>query len=368
MTQTRVLSTTIIEFFYRTDVTSTLPKPIRTGYFTHEAVDCEAPEIPEAAPSPEDLVKSQLGESRFEIPRSPESPERLDAIESMLIATGLDDRVERVISRPASLEEMALAHDPSYLARLEAASQGDETALATFASPDTPVQAQTFERAALSAGAVLDAVDAVMLDRFENAFCAIRPPGHHAGRATAAGFCYVNNVALGALYAKHRYGVERIAVIDFDVHHGDGTEEILADVEGVQFFSLYQWPLYPQTIAEVAPGNAHRLPLPAGATGQDVMAKIEEEWAPILTTFSPDLVFFSAGFDAHTEEKMAQLKLGEADFAALTRGFLTLARQVAGGRVVSVLEGGYNVRSLARSALAHLNTLVRFAEESATTA
>ena len=210
-----------------------------------------------------------------------------------------------------------------------------------------------------SAGAVVEAVDWLMAGKIANAFCGIRPPGHHAGRAQARGFCYLNNVAIGALHAIHRYGLERVAIIAFDAHHGDGTEEILGNERRVKLFSLFQWPLYPHKLPEPRPSNVLEARMPAGADGSALTDVLERIWLPALESFRPQLILLSAGFDAHCEEQIAQLKMKESDYARLTRRLLDAADVLCGGRLVSVLEGGYAVRSLARSVMTHLNTLVR---------
>lgn len=306
-----------------------------TGWFTHDRVD----------------VPNPLAEA-------PERPERLDTIENNLIALGLDDRVMRAECEAAPMEAVLLAHDADYIERLRLASAGDVQALATFSQPDTQVGPETFDCAMKSAGAVTTAVDALMARRIRNAFCAVRPPGHHAARSEARGFCYINNVAVGALWAVHRHGIKRVAIVDFDAHHCDGTEEILAESPAVKLLNLYQWPLYPNRRLEPAPANAVMTPLPAGADGSDLERVLETVWLPALDSWRPELILLSAGFDAHAEEQMAQLKMKEVDYARLTRRLLDAADVVCEGRVVSVLEGGYSVHSLARSAMTHVNMLV----------
>ena len=197
-------------------------RTLPTGYFTHELA---------LAPNPLD--------------GAPEAAARIDAIESRMLVGGLDERVDRRLCGPAERTTVELAHDPEYLDRLERASAGDAEALARFSMPDMRVGVDTYRAAMYSAGAVIEAVDALLERTVRNVFCAVRPPGHHAGRARASGFCFVNNVAVGALYALRRRRLERVAVIDFDVHHGDGTEEIVAENPAVRFFSLFQWPLFP---------------------------------------------------------------------------------------------------------------------------
>lgn len=312
------------------------PISSQTGYFTHDRIDMLNP-----------------------LENAPESPERLDRIEKNMIALGLDERVLRVEAEVAPLEAVTLAHDADYVESLRLASEGDAEALRRFDAPDTKVGPETFEAAMKSAGAVVEAVDWLMAGKIANAFCGIRPPGHHAGRAQARGFCYLNNVAIGALHAIHRYGLERVAIIDFDAHHGDGTEEILGNERRVRLFSLFQWPLYPHKLPEPRPSNVLEARMPAGADGSALTDVLERIWLPALESFRPQLILLSAGFDAHCEEQIAQLKMKESDYARLTRRLLDAADVLCGGRLVSVLEGGYAVRSLARSVMTHLNTLVR---------
>lgn len=313
-------------------MTLTLP----TGYFTHDRIGMANP-----------------------LENAPECPERLERIENNMIALGLDERVLRVEAQRAPLEAVTLAHDADYVESLEKASEGDAEALAQFTAPDTRVGPGTFDAAMKSAGAVVEAIDALMAGRIANAFCGIRPPGHHAGRRAARGFCYLNNVAIGALYAMKTYGLDRVAIVDFDVHHGDGTEEILGGDNRVRLFSLFQWPLYPNKLPEPRPANVFDAKMEAGADGTVLTEVLEKKWLPALEKFKPQLILLSAGFDAHCEEQMAQLKMKECDYARLTRRLLDAADVLCEGRLVSVLEGGYAVRCLARSAMTHLNTLVR---------
>ena len=311
------------------------PADASTGYFTHDCV----------------LVPNPLSEA-------PECPERLDHIENNMIALGIDDRVWRVEAARAPLEAVLLAHDEEYVRRLEAASEGDSAALATFTAPDTRVGKETFDAAMKSVGAVVEAIEALFAGKIRNAFCGVRPPGHHAGRHEARGFCYLNNVAIGALWAIQRGFAKRVAIVDFDVHHGDGTEEIVAGNAAIRFHSLFQWPLYPNRVMTPQPNNVVTTPMEAGADGNALADVLETIWLPSLEKFKPDLIMVSAGFDAHTEEPMAQLKMTEMDYARITRRLLDAADTLCEGRLVSVLEGGYAVRSLARSVMSHLNMLV----------
>ena len=244
------------------------------------------------------------------------------------------------------------------------ASDGDPEAQRRFSEPDTKVGPDTFRCALASAGAVVRAVDALFERSVRNAFCAVRPPGHHASRGRAAGFCYLNNVAIGALYAIRRFKLERVAIIDFDAHHGDGTEEIVAGNPKIRFFSIFQWPFYPNRRMEPTPMNVEAAPVEAGADGAVLREILETDWLPKLERFRPQFIFCSSGFDAHSEEPMAQLKATELDYAYLTRRLVEAATVVCEGRLVSVLEGGYSIGSLARSAVTHLQALLRTPEPS----
>lgn len=307
-----------------------------TGYFTHPFVE---------RPSPQS--------------ESPDQPPRIEALEERLIASGIDAHLRRVECGLAQRRDVCLAHDADYIDRLERASAGDAEAMASFDAPDAPVGPDAFACAMASAGAVVAAVDEVFARRIRNAFCAVRPPGHHAGRRRAAGFCYINNIAVGALHAIERWALDRVAILDFDAHHGDGTEEIVAGNPHIRFFSLFQWPLYPNRRLEPQPENVVATPLAAGADGAALRRIVDEVWLPALSAWQPQAILLSAGFDAHVEERMAQLKASEVDFAYITRRLVEAAGSLCGGRLVSVLEGGYAVRSLSRSVLTHLQMLCR---------
>lgn len=314
-------------------MTSSIPLP--TGYFTHDLTSLANP-----------------------IEDAPENPDRLASIELMLMAMGFGDQLRRYEVHEAPVSVVDPAHDPAYVQRLALASAGNVEAMAAWQAVDTPVGPLSYRAALKSAGAVIEAVDAVMKHEIANAFCAVRPPGHHAGRASGGGFCYFNNTAIGALYAQTRWNLDRIAVLDFDVHHGDGTEEILGNNPHFQYYSLFQWPLYPSRLKDEVPSNVVRTPLAAGAGGEKLREVIETIWLPGLERFRPQLILLSSGFDAHVEETMAQLKMEESDFAYLTRRLMDAAEVLCEGRLVSVLEGGYSLRSLSRSVMSHIATLV----------
>ena len=208
-----------------------------------------------------------------------------------------------------------------------------------------------------AAGAVMAATDAVMAGEMENAFCAVRPPGHHACRDKAMGFCFVNSVAVAAKYALERHGLERVAIVDFDVHHGNGTEDIIRGDDRILMVSFFQHPFYPYSGSDSPDGNMVNLPVPAYTRGPAVRELIEQAWIPRLEEFKPQMIFISAGFDAHREDDLGQLGLVEQDYAWITQRLKDVARRHAQGRIVSSLEGGYNLSALARSVEAHIRVL-----------
>lgn len=284
----------------------------------------------------------------------PESPARLAAIQDQLIADGLWPLLTPLEARAASDAELERVHPHEYIARLEEMTPGRGI---VGIDPDTWVNPHTIAAARMAAGANLLAVDEIMAGRLDRAFCAVRPPGHHAERAQAMGFCFFNNVALGVRHAQVRHGIERVAVADFDVHQGNGTESLLADVPGVLFCSTFQHPFYPFTPLRHDRARLINVPLLAGADGSDFREAVADTWLPALQDFAPQLLFISAGFDAHYEDLMADLRLTEADYAWVTHELVRVAERSAAGRIVSSLEGGYHLPALARSASAHIKAL-----------
>lgn len=284
----------------------------------------------------------------------PEAPARLQAIEDQLIASGLFGYLQHHDAPEVTREQLLRVHDAAYLDAISAAApQAGMVAL----DGDTTMNPYTYPAALRAAGAAVMAVDMVMAGRVENAFCSVRPPGHHAERARAMGFCIFNNVAVGAAHALSAHGLSRVAIVDFDVHHGNGTEDIFRDEPRVMLCSTFQHPFYPYSGAES--GNAHiiNVPLAAGADGTAFREAINTHWLPALEDFRPEFVMVSAGFDAHREDDMSSLRLTEADYAWVTEQIKRLAGKHAQGRVVSVLEGGYELHALGRSVLAHLKVL-----------
>jgi acetoin utilization deacetylase AcuC-like enzyme len=286
----------------------------------------------------------------------PECPARLSAIQDQLIASGLAPFLEQIDAPQASLSAIVRAHDPEYVDHLR--NRVPERGYFPL-DPDTSMNPSSWKAALHAAGAVVEATDRVIGGALANAFCAVRPPGHHARPGAAMGFCLLNNVAIGALHALEVHGLERVAIVDFDVHHGNGTEEIFAGDERVLMASFFQHPFYPYSGTENPAKNMVNVPLPAGTNGEKVRAVVEEIWMPRLEQFEPQMILVSAGFDAHREDDLGQMSLVEADYAYMTARLLELAARHCGGRLVSSLEGGYNLSALARSVVAHLRVLAR---------
>jgi acetoin utilization deacetylase AcuC-like enzyme len=311
-----------------------------TGYYSHP-----------------DCLKHEMGQGH------PECPARLSAIEDRLLITGLDMALTRREAPPAALADIELAHGRMHVAALRGLTDVLREDMAaggpahTPLDPDTLINAHTWDAALRSAGAAIEATDAVIGGELENAFCAIRPPGHHACRDKAMGFCFFNNVAIAAKHAVERHGLQRVAIVDFDVHHGNGTEDIVAGDERILMVSFYQHPFYPEGGSQSNATNLLNLPVPAYTKGMDLRELIEMMWIPRLEAFAPELIFISAGFDAHREDDMGQLGLVEQDYAWITLRLKDIARRFAQGRIVSCLEGGYNLSALARSVEAHLRVL-----------
>ena len=284
----------------------------------------------------------------------PECPARLAAIEDRMIASGLADVVMH--------EEVPLAEDADLL-RVHTRHHLDEIRNAAPESGYSALDADTMMCPATvravwrAAGAAVAATDAVIEGRARNAFCSVRPPGHHATRTHAMGFCFVNNIAVAARRALDVHGVKRVAIVDFDVHHGNGTEDIFSGDERVLMTSFFQHPFYPYSGADHPAKNMINVPLPAYSGGDAVRAVVEARWLPALEAFRPQMIFISAGFDAHREDDLGQMRLVEADYAWITEKLMDVAERHAKGRIVSSLEGGYNLSALGRSVAAHVKIL-----------
>jgi len=312
----------------------------KTGFFTH--ADCR---------------RHEMGRGH------PECPERLDAIQDRLIASGVDAALDRREAPLAATGQLELAHDRMHIAAIrglaeELADQEDAGGAGhVHIDPDTAMNRHSWQASLRAAGAALAATDAVMAGELENAFCAVRPPGHHACRDHAMGFCIFNNVAIAARHALERHGLERVAVVDFDVHHGNGTEDILAGDARVLMVSFFQHPLYPYSGANPRADNMVNVPVPAYTKGAVIRQIVEEAWLPRLDDFAPEMIFISAGFDAHRDDDLGQLGLVEADYQWITQQVKAVAAKHAQGRIVSCLEGGYNLAALARSVETHIRVL-----------
>jgi len=284
----------------------------------------------------------------------PESPARLAAIEDHLIASGLAGLLERHEAPAAKLSELQRVHPLEYIEAVREASPREGI---VHLDPDTAMCPHTWKAALHAAGAAVLATDLVIGGKADNAFCAVRPPGHHATRTRAMGFCLFNNVAVAVTHALEHHGLERVAVIDFDVHHGNGTEDIFSDDERVVMAGIFQHPFYPYSGTENVAPNMANVPLPAGSDGKALRAAVEKVWIPALDEFAPEMIFVSAGFDAHVEDDMAMLRFTDADYTWVTQRIKEVADKYAIGRIVSVLEGGYALSALGRSVVAHLKVL-----------
>lgn len=284
----------------------------------------------------------------------PESPSRLRAIDDRLYAASLFDFLDHREARAVTREELLRVHDAAYVAAIEAASpDAGRVAL----DPDTGMNEHSLEAAYHAAGGAAMGVDLVMRGEATNAFVACRPPGHHATRNHAMGFCIFNNVAVAAAHALAVYGLTRVAIVDFDVHHGNGTEDIFAEEPRVMLCSTFQHPFYPHSGADAEYSHVVNVPLPAGTIGSGYRDAFSARISPRLEAFRPQLVLCSAGFDGHREDEIAQFGLVEADYAWITEQVMGVASRHAEGRIVSVLEGGYDLSALGRSAATHIKTL-----------
>ena len=288
----------------------------------------------------------------------PERPERLSAIDDQLLTSGVGSLLHYREAPQATREQLLRVHSASYVDALSRAapSAGKPVCLD---GGDTYMSEHSLEAALRAAGAVVSAVDLVMDGEDNAAFCSVRPPGHHATRDQAMGFCLYNNIAVGAAHALDAHGLERVAIADFDVHHGDGTDDMFLHEPRVLFCSTFQHPFYPYQGAERRSGVRRvNVPLRAGTGGEAFRAAVREHWLPALDAFRPQLVMISAGFDAHLEDDMAGFGLVEDDYAWVTRKLKGIAERHARGRIVSALEGGYALSALGRSVVAHLKALL----------
>uniref|UniRef100_Q02CA3 Histone deacetylase superfamily n=1 Tax=Solibacter usitatus (strain Ellin6076) TaxID=234267 RepID=Q02CA3_SOLUE len=293
--------------------------------------------------------------------RHPECPARFDAVLDGLDRAGLLAKMLRVEARDATQEELTLCHTPDYLKTARSDVASGRPYLSTG---DTDITPNSWDVAVRASGGVLNAVDAVLTGAARNAFCAVRPPGHHANAARGMGFCLLNNVAIAARYAQRRHGIERVAIVDWDVHHGNGTQDIFYREGSVFFFSTHQWPLYPgtgradETGEGPGEGTTMNFPFPAGSGRSQILGAVENSLAPALERFRPELVLISAGFDSREGDLLGRFTLTDEDFTDLTGAVMGIADRHAGGRLVSMLEGGYNLDGLAAAATAHVAALL----------
>jgi acetoin utilization deacetylase AcuC-like enzyme len=287
----------------------------------------------------------------------PERPERYDAVIEGLARAGLLQRMRRAEARTATDDELLLCHTAEYL---KTARRDVESGRPYLSTGDTDITPNSWEVAARAAGGVLNAVDAVLTGTARNAFCAVRPPGHHASASRGMGFCLFNNVAIAARHAQSRHGVGRVLIVDWDVHHGNGTQDIFYRDPSVFFFSTHQWPLYPgtgradETGDGPGEGTTMNFPFPAGSGRSEILGAVENHLLPAAARFRPDLVLISAGFDSRAGDPLGSFTLSDEDFADLTRAVMG----INGGRAVSVLEGGYNLDGLASSSSSHVAALL----------
>jgi acetoin utilization deacetylase AcuC-like enzyme len=287
----------------------------------------------------------------------PECAQRLDAIADFLLASQLDAALDRRDAPLVDLDTVRRAHSEAYVAQvrrqLEDIARGERS---RHLDADTVACPATWRAVQRAAGAAVAATDAVLDGVASNAFCAVRPPGHHATRGQAMGFCIFNNVAIAAHHALAR-GLQRVAIVDFDVHHGNGTEDIVANDERMLMVSIFQHPLYPGSGTVPLGSNMVNVPVPPYTKGPEVREMVQALWMPRLEAFKPQMIFVSAGFDAHRDDDLGQLGLVEADYTWLTQRIKDVADRHAQGRIVSCLEGGYNLNALSRSVAAHLRVL-----------
>ncbi len=294
-------------------------------------------------------------------PDHPESPDRYRALKKAFDRAGLFDRLAHIAARPAADDDLHLCHTRAYLATVR---HDIARHAATLSTGDTALGAHTFEVAALGAGSALAGVDAILTGHTRNAFAAVRPPGHHATASRGMGFCVFNNAAIAARYARKVYGVERVLIADWDVHHGNGTQDIFYEDRNVFFFSTHQSPWYPGTGAAVETGASSgkgttlNCPLPAGSGHAEIVGAFRRKLLPAMAAFRPDLVILSAGFDSRRGDPLGRFVLRDEDFRELTEIAMEIAALSAGGRLLSILEGGYSLTGLAAAATAHVEALL----------
>jgi acetoin utilization deacetylase AcuC-like enzyme len=285
----------------------------------------------------------------------PESPQRLRAILGALQSSGLEAKLTVIQAPEATREQLERVHTREHIDNVFEVAPDSSYA---YLDPDTSMNSRSLSASLHGAGALVRATDLVMKGEVGNAFCAVRPPGHHATPGNAMGFCIFNNVAIGAAHALDAHGLERVAILDFDVHHGNGTEAAFHEDGRVLFCSTFQHPYYPYSGADSSNAHIVNTPLPAMTDGEGFRAAVERDWLPALESFKPQMIFISAGFDAHREDPLAYLELDDDDYRWVTEKIVAVANRHAQGRIVSTLEGGYNVQALARCVVEHVGVMV----------
>lgn len=285
----------------------------------------------------------------------PECSTRINAINDQIISSGLDLALQYFDAPLATCEQLSRVHDDTYIETIfQMAPDIGQIRL----DADTSMNPHSLNAALRSSGAVVQAVDLLHCGQQSRAFCCVRPPGHHAERAKAMGFCIFNNIAVGVAHALESCGLQRIAIVDFDVHHGNGTEDIFQGESRILFCSSFQHPFYPFTDLENDADNIIKIPLVAGSKGTEFRWKIEQDCLPQLEKFKPELIFISAGFDAHREDDMSHISLVEDDYVWITNELKEIAEKYAQGKIISVLEGGYALSALGRSVVAHIKAML----------
>ncbi|MGK5594619.1 MAG: histone deacetylase family protein [Parachlamydiaceae bacterium] len=295
----------------------------------------------------------------------PENCQRIFAIKNLQKNSKVFEMAEKIPPKLAKIEQLFLCHSPEYIQMIQedchfSAQVGPDDGSFTLRTGDVQICSRSFETALLAVGGVLQAVDHILHDRLDVAFCAIRPPGHHASHARGMGFCLLNNVAIAAKYAINHYGLDRVLIVDWDVHHGNGTQDIFENDPSVFYFSTHQWPLFPGTgrREERGCGNLLNFPIASGPGSRDeVLNSFRYDLVRAMENFKPEMIFISAGFDAHYKDPLGGMNLTVQDFGSLTEIVKSIAAKYANGKIVSVLEGGYDPSSLALSVEEHVRVL-----------
>lgn len=306
------------------------------------------------------LVHDDVYKDHEPRPGHPECPARYDAAMAGVQARVAPEALQSIAPRPAPIETLVLCHTPDYI---ETVRRDVAAGVGCLSTGDTDICPRTFDVARQAVGGALAAVDAVVTGQVANAFGVLRPPGHHATGDRGMGFCVFNNVAVAARYAQRQHGVGPVLIVDWDVHHGNGTQAIFYDDPSVFYFSTHQWPLYPGTgradESGRGPGEGTTLncPVASGSGRREIQGAVEQKLIPAMKTFQPELVLISAGFDARIGDPVGQCRLSDADYVALTECVMSMADEHAGGRLISLLEGGYQLSGLAAAVGAHVHTL-----------